>query len=214
MKIYENIDLLSTFRRRHVSVFCSFWPVRANDRPDRPDGPGHKARSFLLDPLWFIKRGWVAHGGTEVSPSLSEFTNIPGEHGMMPQKKNDGIPHLPCAMSMFSIVFLRVCYPLGMVKPTRHWTIGCEASTVMRFARGEPASHLTDLLLALFTYWYLWRQILFRQIPVVSTGNDGLVYSDGGNIGNGFVKLDLILEAYTIGPQITDDNCIMTYIYI
>ena len=64
LKIYENIDLLSTFRRRHVSVFCSFWPVRANDRPDRPDGPGHKARSFLLDPLWFIKRGWVAHGGT------------------------------------------------------------------------------------------------------------------------------------------------------
>lgn len=30
------------------------------------------------------------------------------------------------------------------------------ASTVMRFARGEPASHLTDLLLALFTYWSLY----------------------------------------------------------
>lgn len=68
----------------------------------------------------------------------------------------------------------------------------------MRFARGEPASHLTDLLLALFTYWYLWRQILFRQIPAVSTGNDGLVYSDGGNIGNGFVKLD-IRSLYRIG---------------
>jgi hypothetical protein len=50
----------------------------------------------------------------------------------------------------------------------------------------------------LFTYWYLWRQILFRQIPAVSTGNDGLVYSDGGNIGNGFVKLD-IRSLYRIG---------------
>ena len=30
-----------------------------------------------------------------------------------------------------------------------------EASTVMRFARGEPASDLSDLLLALFTYWTL-----------------------------------------------------------
>lgn len=30
-----------------------------------------------------------------------------------------------------------------------------QASTVMRFARGEPATHVTDLLLALFTYWQL-----------------------------------------------------------
>ena len=30
------------------------------------------------------------------------------------------------------------------------------ASTVMRFARGEPASDLSDLLLALFTYWSLY----------------------------------------------------------
>ena len=74
-----------------------------------------------------------------------------------------------------------VCFPFlscGFVTHFAWWNppdIGCEASTVMRFARGEPASHLTDLLLALFTYWYLWRLILFRQIPAVSTGNDGLV---------------------------------------
>eukprot|EP00438_Fugacium_kawagutii_P017001 Skav232631 [mRNA] locus=scaffold12:182823:185860:+ [translate_table: standard] len=30
------------------------------------------------------------------------------------------------------------------------------ASTVMRFAKGEPATHVTDLLLALFTYWSLY----------------------------------------------------------
>ena len=37
-----------------------------------------------------------------------------------------------------------------------------QASTVMRFARGEPASDLSDLLLALFTYWTLGVKILVR----------------------------------------------------